>query len=322
MLRIESLTVRYDDTTALDGVSLDLEHGGRIAVVGPSGCGKSTLLRAVGGLLPLTGGRISWDGRDLSTVPVHERGFGLMFQDHALFPHRSVAANVGFGLRMRGIAARELTSRVDEMLELVGLGGRGGSRIDQLSGGERQRVALARTLAPAPRLVMLDEPLASLDRVLRTDLLDEMVEIFDRLAVTVVAVTHDLDEAFRLADNLAVMAPRRIDRSGLAADVWDDPATAYTAGFLGYATLAAAPGLEIPTGSLAAVAPGGFRFADDAPITGTVVRRSFERGTWRHVVRVADVETIVETPTPRSGRVTLAIDPSQVRWVQPTSSAV
>lgn len=339
-LRCRGLAVRYGETVALDKVSFDLSAGGRLAVVGPSGCGKSTLLRTIAGLAGAGSGMVEWDGVDVTAQPTYERGFGLMFQDHALFPHRDVAANVAFGLRMQRWSPTAAEDRVTELLDLVGLADRHHSRIDELSGGERQRVALARTLAPRPSLVMLDEPLASLDRVLRTELLDEMAALFDRLGVTVISVTHDLDEAFRLADQLAVMSRGRIERIGSAAEVWADPGTEFTARFLGYTPVGEAealPGLlSAPWGTVhgaldtsvagtitVAVAPGGFTPDPLGTITGVVVRSSFERGVWRHVVRLPDTsEVVVEVGQRQEGDITLSIDKDAFRVVQPTSSAV
>ena len=153
-LRVEDLVVRYGEVVAVDGVNLKIGAGEIVALLGPSGCGKSTLLRAIAGLLPIGSGSVAWNGDDLAGVPVHRRGFGLMFQDHALFPHRNVAENVGFGLRMQGISRPERTKRVAELLELVGLAGLGERTVGTLSGGQAQRVALARAVAPQPSLLL------------------------------------------------------------------------------------------------------------------------------------------------------------------------
>src|SRR4051794_41725273 len=164
MLTADGIGVRYGATVAVDDVSLEVPDGAIVAVLGPSGSGKTSLLRGVAGLEPLTAGRVAWDGTDLTTVPPHRRAFGLMFQDHALFDHLDVAGNVAFGLRMQGVPSAERAGRVDAMLDLVGLAGAGRRRVGTLSGGEQQRVALARALAPEPGILMLDEPLASVDR--------------------------------------------------------------------------------------------------------------------------------------------------------------
>ncbi len=336
-LTCQDIRVRFGAIEALAGVDLDLAEGHRLSIVGPSGCGKSTLLRVIAGLVPAATGRVVLDGSDITDVPPHQRRIGLMFQEHALFPHRDVAGNVGFGLRMLGVAAEVIDARIDEMLAMVGLAGRRHSPIDTLSGGERQRVALARTLAPEPDIVLLDEPLASLDRVLRTDLLDEITAIFADLAITAIAVSHDIEEAFRFGTDVAVMAPGRIDRIGAAPDVWNDPATTYTAGFLGFAPIVAATrtgagvGTVLGTLDLAApplashlaIEPDGLHIARDGEIAGDVLRAGFEHGAWRHVIALVDgSEVVVHAPVRHDGTVALRIDPAAVRFVQPTNSAV
>ena len=232
MLALHDINVRYGETVAVDRVDLTVEKGSTVCVLGPSGCGKSTLLRVVTGLVRPDAGRVTWDGEDITDVPTHRRGFGLMFQDHALFPHRDVAANVGFGLRMQGRPRAAIAARVDELLELVGLAGYGRRAVDELSGGEQQRVALARALAPEPRMLLLDEPLGSLDRVLRDRLLDELPSLFDRLGTTVLYVTHDQDEARAIADEVAVMRAGRIAQVGTPAEVWERPADEFVAEFV------------------------------------------------------------------------------------------
>jgi thiamine transport system ATP-binding protein len=232
VLALHDITVRYGDTVAVDRVDLTVEKGSTVCVLGPSGCGKSTLLRVVTGLVRPDGGHVTWDGEDITDVPTHRRGFGLMFQDHALFPHRDVAANVGFGLRMQGQPRTAIAARVDDLLDLVGLAGYGPRAVDELSGGEQQRVALARALAPEPRMLLLDEPLGSLDRVLRDRLLDELPSLFERLGTTVLYVTHDQDEARAIADQVAVMRAGRIAQVGTPAEVWQRPADEFVAEFV------------------------------------------------------------------------------------------
>jgi thiamine transport system ATP-binding protein len=234
MLRAEGLTVRFGSFTALDAVDLDVADGEIVSVLGPSGSGKSTLLRVVAGLVPEAHGRVGWDGTDVTAMPPHRRGFGLMFQDHALFPHRDVLGNVAFGLRMRGDGRAETTARAEAALERVGLAGFEHRNVADLSGGEQQRVALARALAPEPRLLMLDEPLGALDRALRDRLVCELRALFTELALSVVFVTHDHDEAFALADRVVVMHDGRVVQSGTPAAVWSAPADAFVASFLGW----------------------------------------------------------------------------------------
>ena len=235
MLEIRDATVRYGDTAAVDHVSLDLAAGRVLAVLGPSGCGKSTLLRAVAGLEPLASGSISWDGADLAGVPTHRRGFALMFQDGQLFAHLSVARNVAYALRLRRVPSTRVAARVGELLDLVGLSGYDDRLPGTLSGGERQRVALARALAVEPRLILLDEPLSALDATLRERLAGDLRSILHAAGTTALLVTHDHEEAFALADRLAVMREGRVVQSGAIDEVWREPVDEDTALFLGYA---------------------------------------------------------------------------------------
>ncbi len=235
MLEIKDVTVRYGDTTAVDDVSLELETGQVLAVVGPSGCGKSTLLRAVAGLEPLSSGSVAWDGTDLGGTPTHRRGFALMFQDGQLFAHLTVARNVAYALRLRRTPSARVAARVRELLELVGLEGYDDRLPGTLSGGERQRVALARALAVEPRLILLDEPLSALDATLRERLAGDLRSILHAAGTTALLVTHDHEEAFALADRLAVMREGRVVQSGAIDEVWREPVDEGTALFLGYA---------------------------------------------------------------------------------------
>jgi thiamine transport system ATP-binding protein len=233
-LDVRGLHLRYGETRALDGVSIRVAPGEIVAVVGPSGCGKSSLLRTIAGLEPPDRGTVAWDGVDLASVPPHRRGFGLMFQDHALFPHRRVAENVEFGLRMQGLVPAARRTRVDAVLRLVGLEGFDDRAVDTLSGGEAQRVALARALAPAPRLLMLDEPLGSLDRALRDRLAEQLRSVLSELGQAAIHVTHDQDEAYAVADRIVVMRAGRVVRDGVPAEVWRDPGDRFVADFLGH----------------------------------------------------------------------------------------
>jgi thiamine transport system ATP-binding protein len=251
MLSIDDVTVRFGDRLALDQLSMQLAPGEIISLLGPSGSGKTTLLRVIAGLQAPDSGSLSWDGEDVTGVPPHERGFGLMFQDLALFPHKDVAGNVEFGLRGDASAA----DRVSEVLELVGLEGQGDRSVGTLSGGEQQRVALARALAPRPRLLMLDEPLGSLDRVLRDRLATELREIFDRLGLPVIYVTHDQEEAFVLGHRVAVMEAGRLVQVDTPGAIWRKPRNRFVAGFLGFTNIADAEVLgdlvRTPWGTLA-----------------------------------------------------------------------
>jgi thiamine transport system ATP-binding protein len=237
MLRIDDVTVAFGDKLALDRVTLEVADGEVVTVLGPSGSGKSTLLRVIAGLQRPGTGRVLLDGRDLTRVPPHRRGIGLVFQDHALFHHRDVRGNVAFGLRMRGDPAHAIAARVRELLELVGLAGYERRSIATLSGGEQQRVALARALATEPRVLLLDEPLGSLDRRLRDRLLEELDGIFETLRVTALYVTHDRSEAFALGDRVAIVRDGRIVQAGTADELWASPADEDVARFLGLANV-------------------------------------------------------------------------------------
>ncbi|WP_194858858.1 ABC transporter ATP-binding protein [Streptomyces sp. SUK 48] len=293
MLSLQGATVRFGGRAVLDAVDLEVAEHEVVCVLGPSGSGKSTLLRAVAGLQTLDAGRVSLAGRDQGGVPAHQRGVGLMFQDHQLFPQRDVGANVAFGLRMHGVAKGERDARVGELLDLVGLPGAARRAVVALSGGEQQRVALARALAPRPRLLMLDEPLGQLDRSLRERLVVELRELFGRLGTTVLAVTHDQGEAFALADRVVVMRDGRIAQSGTPLDVWQRPADAFVARFLGFenvvpATVTGAVA-DSPWGKLPVpqdapqgartllVRPAGVRLVPaDTGLTCTVAARTFK----------------------------------------------
>ncbi|HEY6932378.1 MAG TPA: ABC transporter ATP-binding protein [Marmoricola sp.] len=243
-LELHHVTVRFPapgtearETVAVDDVSLALPEGQVLAVLGPSGCGKSTLLRVIAGLEEPASGRVCFGGRDLRQLPTHRRGFALMFQDGQLFPHQTVARNVGYPLRLRRRPRAEIEARTIELLELVGLPSYGDRMPGTLSGGERQRVALARALAVDPRLLLLDEPLSALDRGLRERLAGELHGILAAAGTTALLVTHDQEEAFAVADRMAVMRAGRVVQEGEVAAVWQRPADAWTARFLGYASV-------------------------------------------------------------------------------------
>ncbi|UZN03599.1 ABC transporter ATP-binding protein [Cellulomonas sp. S1-8] len=281
-LQVEGVVVRYAGASgaAVDGVDLTVPTGEVLALLGPSGCGKSSLLRAVAGLEPVAAGDVAWDGVSVADVPVHRRGFGLLFQDGQLFAHRDVAGNVAYGLpgpERRDRPARD--ARVAELLDLVGLPGTQRRDVATLSGGERQRVALARALAPRPRLLLLDEPLSALDRALRERLALDLREVLVATATTALFVTHDQDEAFAVADRIAVMDAGRLLQVAPPAVLWSRPLSRRVAQFLGYEAFVAVPGpgddvapavhalvtavrsagvALLPTGGVLALAAGAF----------------------------------------------------------------
>ncbi len=317
--------MRYGAVAAVGGVDLVVADGEVLALLGPSGCGKSTLLRAVAGLEPLAVGRVRWDDIDLADVPVHRRGFGLVFQDGQLFPHRDVAGNVAFGLRMRRMGNR--AERVAELLELVGLGGYEKRKVTELSGGEAQRVALARALAPRPRLLLLDEPLSALDRALREQLAMDLAGLLRVAGATALVVTHDHDEAFTLADRVAVMRAGRIVQTGPPEEVWRRPVDEDTARFLGCglflpatvtdgvvtcglgsAELPWAPDGDVTLG----LRPNALRLTENG-VRGKLLRSVHRRDHVRLQVRLDETDQVVdavaaiaETP---GDRVHLRLDP-------------
>jgi ABC-type Fe3+/spermidine/putrescine transport system ATPase subunit len=230
MLGVDTIDVTLGDAPVLKGTSLSVADGEIVTVLGPSGSGKTTLLRAVAGLVEIQSGDITWNGESILGLPSHLRRFGLMFQGYALFPHLDVGGNVAFGLRMA--EQENIAEEVRRALEWVDLGGFEDRPIDSLSGGEKQRVALARTLAPKPRLVMLDEPLGALDRNLRQRLVVDTRRILDERGVTAVIVTHDRDEASALADRLAIMREGSIVQTGPIDEILANPVDEWVAEFL------------------------------------------------------------------------------------------
>lgn len=231
----------FGEIRAVNGVSFAVHQGEIVASLGPSGCGKSTVLMVIAGLERPDRGDIMWNGRSLRNVPPHRREFGLMFQDYILFPHMDVSANIAFGLRMADMDSHDVKERVATMLELVGLQHFGDRDVHTLSGGEQQRVALARALAPAPRLLMLDEPFGSLDRTLRERLMVELRQILRRMNQTAVYVTHDQEEAFAIADRVVLMRAGQVEQQGTPQSIYRRPASLFVARFLGFTNLL--PGL-------------------------------------------------------------------------------
>ena len=322
MLSLRDVTVSYDGHPVVDEVSLDLPDGEVLAVLGPSGCGKSTLLRAIAGLEILAGGSVAWDGADQADVPTHRRGFALMFQDGQLFPHLTVGRNVGYALRLRGTSG--IPARVEELLGTVGLEGYADRLPVTLSGGERQRVALARSLAVQPRLLLLDEPLSALDAGLRERLAGELREILRTAGTTTLMVTHDHEEAFTVADRLAVMRNGEVVQQGPIDQVWRAPVDPETALFLGYAHVltgeAAAAVLAATGRDLApavAIRRSALKVVEAGPLSGTV--RS-SRITPEQVRLEVDVDRVglvnAVSPLDRhpgpGERVELAVDPTRL----------
>jgi putrescine transport system ATP-binding protein len=233
LLSIKGASKRFGAVTALDDVSLEVGAGEFFALLGPSGCGKTTLMRLVAGFETADAGRVAIKGVDMAGAPPHRRPVNLMFQSYALFPHLSVFENIAFGLRRQGRGKDEIAARVAELLTIVRLSGVETRRPDRLSGGQKQRVALARALAPGPELLLLDEPLAALDRQLREETQFQLKEIQRTLKTSFVVVTHDQDEALVMADRIAVMRNGRVEQIGAPAEVYERPATRFVASFIG-----------------------------------------------------------------------------------------
>ena len=307
IVRIEGLTKRFGAITAVDGVDLEIRRGELFALLGGSGCGKTTLLRMLAGFEVPDGGRIVIDGQDMTGVPPHLRPVNMMFQSYALFPHMDVAANVGYGLRREGVRAPEIATRVAEALEQVKLADHAARRPAQLSGGQRQRVALARALVKRPKLLLLDEPLAALDRKLREGTRFELVRLQEQLGLTFVMVTHDQEEAMSMATRLAVMNTGRVAQVGTPHEIYERPASRFVADFIGIANI-----LEADGGWLA-LRPEKITLAADRPdaantVVGKILDIAYEgdRSLYRIVTE---------------GKGTMVVSTTNIDRMQPASFA-
>jgi spermidine/putrescine ABC transporter ATP-binding subunit len=329
LLTISRLRVRYGSLVAIDDLDLSVQPSELFVLLGGSGSGKSTLLRTIAGFVQPDGGRIALDGADLTALPPHRRPVNMMFQSYALFPHMSVAANVGFGLRMRGMSRAAIADRVREMLELVQLQGFESRRPSQLSGGQQQRVALARSLAPRPSLLLLDEPLSALDRNLRRDTREELVRLQHELGLAFILVTHDQEEALTMADRIGVMDAGRLVQVGSPPEVYERPGTRFVAEFLGAANilpiavrdgraqlscgLVVQAATDVPADARwLAVRPERVMLGEaDAAnrLMGVVVQRSYAGETLTHVVRLEDGTLMRATTALQQG---LGADPVAV----------
>jgi iron(III) transport system ATP-binding protein len=331
MIRLESVTKRFGDVVAVDGASLCVERGEVVALLGPSGCGKTTLLRLVAGFERPDAGRIEVGERAVSGagawVPPEERRVGMVFQDYALFPHLTVAENVGFG-----IARRERATRVPELLATVDLDGLGRRYPHELSGGQQQRVALARALAPQPELVLLDEPWSNVDPFLRETLRAEVSEIIRPLGVTVVLVTHDREEAFSLADRIALMRDGAVIQEGTSEELYFSPASRWAAEFVGAANVLAGQvvdgRVETPVGAFPANGSSGSRDASvlvrpellglepDPAGPAEVVAREFRGHDVFYRVLLDGVELVSQRPStevvPLGSRVSIRVHDGRV----------
>lgn len=334
MLELSSVTVVYGSEVIISDLDLAIGTGGATitALLGPSGCGKSTLIRAIAGLEPLTAGTIRFDGIDLAPTPTHRRDFGVVFQDGQLLPGRSIADNVGYGLRARRWRKPDIAARVAELLELVDLPGLGERKVAELSGGQQQRVALARALAPRPRLLLLDEPLSALDRQLRDRLALQIAEIIGATGTPTIVVTHDHSEAAMMADRIAVMDGGRIVQDDHPEKLWRAPRTERIAQFIGCTTICeagiSAGVLHSPLGRIAVDLPDadvrvGLR-PEAVLATPIVDGAGGARGVVRHVaslpegtrVRVAvaglEVDAVGDPRLAVDDEVSIALDRSRI----------
>jgi putative spermidine/putrescine transport system ATP-binding protein len=332
-----------DGTRALEPATLDIARGETLVLLGPSGCGKTTMLRIIAGLeVPDAGGRVLFDGKDMTAVPIERRNVGMVFQSYALFPNMSVSDNIGYGLKIRGISAKERAARIEELVALTNISGLENRRIDQLSGGQRQRVALARAVAIRPGILLLDEPLTALDAALRDRLRGELNRLLRALGITTIYVTHDQSEAMELGDRVVVMEKGTIAQIGTPREVYFMPKSRFVAEFIGAANIveAAIEGghLVLPGGrqpircdgetaaAVAMIRPETIRVtaAASAPLSGIVDSVSFIGDRQRLVVSGAS-QGLVTVDAPNTVKVTpgeqigLSISPDAVRLLPPES---
>ena len=330
---VEKISVGYGSTMVLDGLDLSIRKGEFVALLGSSGCGKTTLLRAIAGFVKPSAGTIRVDGADVTHRPPDRRGMALVFQSYALWPHMTVAQNIGYGLKLRGMARAGIDRRVEELQDLLGLTGLGGRKPAALSGGQRQRVALGRALAVDPSILLLDEPLSNLDARIRLKVRHDISALQKRLGITAVHVTHDREEAMVMADRIVIMDAGRVAQQGAPEDVFNRPASPFVAAFMGAENVIALHG-SVGSGKIAidasdanakAVLPldgrnlksGGFeaRFRtdgaqlidDELPLSdavdaldlfGHVEAASYPGGAWRHSVRVGDDIMLIDAAQP------------------------
>jgi ABC-type Fe3+/spermidine/putrescine transport system ATPase subunit len=324
LLHARGISKAFDGHVALHGIDLDVNESEILALLGPSGCGKTTLLRIIAGLETPDAGEILFAGTDMNRVPAHRRHFGLMFQDYALFPHLNVRENIAYGLTLQRLGKREIDKRVDALLELVNLAGFAERAVTELSGGERQRVALARSLAPSPRLLMLDEPLAALDRALRDHLGLEIRNIIKKVGIPAILVTHDQSEAFAMADRVAVLERGRILQCDTPAALYARPVNAAVASFIGL-------GNVIREGELHAILcartgqRGTFLIRPDAAcaeggicLDSRVCENVFRGQHYQTRVEILGTELVfrLDSPLPAGNRLTICLDEAKIQTIE------
>jgi putative spermidine/putrescine transport system ATP-binding protein len=328
-VRLERVEKCFDGTTrVVDRVDLLVEPGEFFALLGPSGCGKTTTLRMIAGFEEPDAGRITVGGEDVTHMPVHRRDMGMIFQSYALFPHRTVAENVAFGLRMRGLPKDAIRERVTQALRQVALAGYEGRRPAQLSGGQQQRVALARAIVIRPRVLLCDEPLAALDRKLRQSMQVELKQLQQQLGVTLIFVTHDQEEAMTVSDRIAVMNAGRIDQIGAPSEIYNRPRTRFVADFIGEINLLegewrdgafVSNGKPLPAAGSAptgkgtiAIRPERLRLTQGGVLTGRIQTSTFVSGQMIYRVQLEDGRALTvkesDTGTPRPPGTTVGLD--------------
>jgi iron(III) transport system ATP-binding protein len=328
-VEIDQLGVSYGASRVIDGLNLTIEAGSFFTLLGPSGCGKTTLLRTLAGFVPASAGRILFGQRDVTRLPAHQRDIGMVFQDYALFPDKTVFENVAYGLRARRVSDDEIRRRVGEHLERVGLSAFPQRRPAELSGGQRQRVALARALVIRPTLLLMDEPLSNLDAKLRIQVRETIAELQKEAGITTVFVTHDQEEALALSDQIALMRLGRIEQVGTPDNIYRTPASAYVADFVGGANtieleldaplaagveavlplaggrVRARAGTGLPVGKASLIArPEDIRIeAPETGLPGHIAARQYLGGTTRYVVTLAGGERVAVVMQGREDRV-------------------
>jgi putative spermidine/putrescine transport system ATP-binding protein len=324
-LEVTDLEVSYGDTQVLKRISLAVAAGEFVALLGPSGCGKTTLLRAISGFVPVGAGRIAVGGRDITHEPPDRRHMAMVFQSYALWPHMTTAQNLGYGLKLRGVAKPEITRRVAEILTMLKLEGFGERNVTQLSGGQRQRVALGRALAVNPEVLLLDEPLSNLDARIREDVRHEIKALQAKLGITTIHVTHDREEAMVMADRIAILDAGRIAQLGAPEEVYNRPNSPFVASFMGAGNvlaLEARPadgGMRIEAGAhndavlirgsglagpvvahfrseAARLGPADAADADRLLLRGRIVQASYPGGFYRYAVAVGQNQFMVDDP--------------------------
>lgn len=292
-LRLMGLNKRYNNITAVDDLYLEINKGELLSILGPSGCGKTTTLRMVGGFIPADSGKVILEGQDMTLIPPNLRPTATVFQSYALFPHMNVIQNVCYGLKFKNLKKREMISRGEQMLEMVGLRHCRNKPVNQLSGGEQQRVALARAMVMNPKVLLLDEPLSNLDAKLRQKMRKEIRDIQKELGITALYVTHDQEEALSISDRIAVMNNGKIEQVGTPRTVYNSPANRFVAEFIGRINFLPGKGQQV-----LAVRPEQINLSKaSGSIAGTIVQKQFAGAYTTYFVKVGNCIVEVDVPS-------------------------